>query len=85
MFPFYGFASWLSNKIFQNFPKEIHPMKNSLIRVFVVALAIVGFSASSIATLHKTVKNAAASSNSRVNVASVPVCLPSDPTYCGLQ
>jgi len=60
-------------------------MKNSLVRVFVVALAIVGFSASSIASSHKTAKNAETASSSRVIVASVPVCLPNDPTYCGLQ
>jgi hypothetical protein len=60
-------------------------MKNSLVRIVVVALAIVGFSASSIASSHKTVKTAEASSNSRVIVASVPLCLPSDPTHCGLE
>lgn len=60
-------------------------MKNSLVRIFVVALAIVGFSASSIASSHKTVKNSEASSNSRVIVASVPLCAPSDPTHCGLE
>jgi len=60
-------------------------MKNSLVRASVVALAIVGFTASSIASSHKTVKNAVASSNSPVTVASVPLCLPSDPTHCGLD
>ncbi len=60
-------------------------MKNSLVRIVVVALAIVGFSASSIASSHKTTKNAMATSNSPVVVASVPVCLPSDPTHCGLD
>ena len=60
-------------------------MKNSLIRASVVALAIVGFSASSIASSHKTLQTAQASSNSKVIVASVPVCLPSDPTHCGMD
>ena len=46
-------------------------MKNSLVRASVVVLAIL--------------QTAQASSNSKVILASVPVCWPTDPTYCGLH
>ena len=54
-------------------------MKTNLIRAFVVALAVVGFSASSVSA--KTTVSASKASH----IVPTPLCPPSDPTYCGLE
>lgn len=64
-------------------------MKNSLIRGFVVALAIVGFTASSVAASHATPRTSTPRT-SRIGSApqtsgSTPLCAPSDPTHCGMD
>ncbi len=59
-------------------------MKNSLIRVAVVALAIVGFTASSVAASHSTPRTATIGSAPHTS-GSTPLCAPSDPTHCGMD
>jgi len=64
-------------------------MKTSIIRGFVVALAIVGFTASSVAASHS---NPSHSSSKTAEIGSVPqttgstpLCVPSDPSHCGMD
>ncbi len=59
-------------------------MKNSLVRGFVVALAIVGFTASSVAASHSAPKTAKIGSAPQSS-GSIPTCAPSDPSHCGLD
>jgi hypothetical protein len=59
-------------------------MKNSVIRGFVVALAIVGFTASSVAASHSTTKTSKIGSAPQ-STGSIPTCAPSDPSHCGLD
>ncbi|MEO6923073.1 MAG: hypothetical protein ABI142_04555 [Bryocella sp.] len=54
-------------------------MKNNLVRLFVLTLAVAGFGATTI-TAHAKAHNLTTSTPS-----SQPTCLPSDPTYCGLR
>jgi hypothetical protein len=61
-------------------------MKSLLIRVFVLSLAVVGFTASSISSQATTTASAKASHGTVLGVVgSVPLCAPSDPTHCGLD
>ncbi len=58
-------------------------MRNSLVRGFVVVLALTGFAASTVAARpaasHKEVKAGTTS------VKPLPLCLPNDPNFCGLD
>jgi hypothetical protein len=59
-------------------------MKTSLVRGFVVALAIVGFTASSVAASHSASKTSKIGSVPQT-AGSTPLCAPSDPSHCGLD
>jgi hypothetical protein len=59
-------------------------MKNSLIRGFVVALAIAGFTASSVAASHSTPRTSKIGSAPQTT-GSVPLCSTTDPTHCGMD
>jgi hypothetical protein len=56
----------------------------TLVRGFVVALAIVGFTASSVAASHTASKGAKISTATQAS-GSTPLCAPSDPSHCGLD
>jgi hypothetical protein len=59
-------------------------MKNNLVRLFVLSLAVAGFGSASISAHARTVTKA---SVAPVSVAggSQTLCAPSDPSHCGLQ
>jgi hypothetical protein len=60
-------------------------MKNTLVRGFVLALAVVGFTASSIAASHSGSKTVAKVGAAPRVIGSFPQCLPCNPTPCGLD
>ena len=61
-------------------------MKTILVRAFVLSLAVVGFTASSISSQATTTASAKISRMPVLGTAgSVPLCAPSDPTHCGLN
>jgi len=59
-------------------------MKSNLVRAFVITLAITGFGATTVSA-----HTAAAASKAKVSVTPKdmppPLCLPSDPTACGMD
>jgi hypothetical protein len=57
-------------------------MKNNMIRLFVLSLAVAGFGASSVAAHARTMTKA---SVAPVSVAGQMLCAPSDPSHCGLD
>lgn len=57
-------------------------MKNTLVRISVLALAFTGFAASSIVS-HS--QSSAAHKLTASTTDCVPACLPSDPNHCGLR
>ena len=57
-------------------------METTLIRGFVLMLALTGFGASSF-TPNSTQSTASAQEN--VITGPVPLCAPSDPTHCGMD
>lgn len=57
-------------------------MKNVIVRASVLALAFVGFAASSVIS-HSQAK-LAGTAIADTSVDCVPACLPSDPTHCGI-
>jgi hypothetical protein len=89
------FSQLVQTKDFQQSPQdkqllytfplgELHKMQNTLVRAFVLVLAVAGFGASSIpaqpAVAHTTIRS------SNVNLCcSLPMCGPHDPTYCGMD
>ncbi len=56
-------------------------MKNNIVRLFVMTLAIAGFSATTVSA-HQTSKTAKISATTH---QSTPLCVPSDPSLCGLH
>jgi hypothetical protein len=60
-------------------------MKNTLVRGFVLALAVVGFTASSVAASHSGFKNIAKVGSAPKVTGPFPQCLPSNPGPCGLD
>jgi hypothetical protein len=70
----------------KTYSKEIYLiMKNTLVRGLVLALAVVGFTASSVAASHSGSKNIAKVGSVPKMTGSFPACLPSNPTPCGLD
>ncbi len=57
-------------------------MKNNIVRAFVVVLALVGFSATTVSA-HSASK--AKQLTSAPRDMSSPICVPSDPSLCGLH
>jgi hypothetical protein len=60
-------------------------MKNTLVRGFVLALAVVGFTASSVAASHSGSKTMSKVGSAPKVTGSFPACLPSNPGPCGLD
>jgi hypothetical protein len=56
-------------------------MKSNLVRAFVITLALTGFGATTVSA-HTAAK---AKVSAATNDTPPPVCLPSDPTACGLH
>jgi len=56
-------------------------MKNNIVRAFVMTLAIAGFGATTVSA-HVASKAKISTTNKEM---SIPVCAPSDPSYCGLH
>jgi hypothetical protein len=56
-------------------------MKNTMIRLFVLSLAVAGFGASSITAHARIAKTVSVPPTSAV----MPLCAPSDPSHCGLD
>lgn len=52
-------------------------MKTNLIRAFIITLAFVGFSASSI--------SAKTTAKANTNIVPTPLCMPGSGDYCGMQ
>lgn len=58
-------------------------MKITLVRLSVLALAFVGFAASSVISQSQdSTKHVA---TAQVSMMPVPLCAPSDPTHCGME
>ena len=57
-------------------------MKNTLVRLSVLSLALIGFGASSIVS-HS--QNTATVAKANVRPMQMPMCLPGDPSCCGLH
>jgi len=59
-------------------------MKSNIVRTFVITLALTGFGATTVSA-----HTAAAASKAKVSTTAKdfppPVCLPSDPTACGMD
>jgi hypothetical protein len=56
-------------------------MKNNIVRLFVVTLALAGFGATTVSA--RTAFQNAKPTSSRI--PSEPMCVPSDPSHCGLH
>ena len=57
-------------------------MESTLVRAFVLMLSLAGFGASTISARNTSKAPVARPAE---NVAGGPVCMPSDPTHCGLD
>jgi len=57
-------------------------MKNNLVRVFVVTLALAGFGATTVSA-HTAAK--AKQLSTTTHDVAIPMCAPSDPSACGLH
>jgi hypothetical protein len=55
-------------------------MKSNIVRLFVVTLALAGFGATAMSAHTAKAKHLTTKSNSQ----PMPMCLPSNPTYCGM-
>jgi hypothetical protein len=56
-------------------------MKNNIVRLFVVTLALAGFGATAVSA--RTAANHKLGSSAQK--MSEPMCVPSDPSHCGLK
>jgi hypothetical protein len=56
-------------------------MKNNIVRAFVIGLAITGFGATTVSA-HTAAK---AKISAKTSEAPAPLCVPSDPSLCGIQ
>ncbi len=56
-------------------------MKNNIVRAFIVVLALAGFSATTVSA-HTASK---AKQLSTTTQDSAPMCVPSDPSHCGIH
>jgi hypothetical protein len=58
-------------------------MKNTLVRAFVLSLAVAGFGAASVSS--KALTSANVRMDTPRSSPPAPLCLPSDPTHCGMD
>jgi hypothetical protein len=58
-------------------------MKNTLVRCFVLVLAVAGFTATSFSS--PTAKTTAPTASSSIVGTPTPLCLPNDKSYCGMD
>jgi hypothetical protein len=59
-------------------------MKNNIVRLFVLSLAVAGFGAATVTAHARTVNKASVAPVSVVG-GSMTLCAPSDPSHCGLD
>jgi hypothetical protein len=60
-------------------------MKNTLVRCFVLVLAVAGFTASSFSSAKTANKTTATVTAPSIVGSPTPLCLPGDKTYCGMD
>lgn len=58
-------------------------MKSTIVRASVLAIAFVGFAASSVVSYSQKSPNHMVST--KTNVMPIPMCLPNDPSCCGMH